>query len=357
MTNALSARGLPCLLSQRTGDNKALQARRARHISCSIRRLPTILETDCEDSISAPAPSLPCPARLPHSITDPLVPAAPDVDVIVAGLKKGSQFERSQLLAWLFQSMWGATLAMACSENGSRILQAILEVTSSKEHSALLAQVKGSVMDLATSEHGHEVLMRLIELLPSPSTGFVIQEFAGSCKTIARHRYGCHVLNHLIMHFSAAQMADLTNEVLQETADLSRQEHGNLVLQHLLEYGTVASQQRIVRDLLPTARSSAMHKIASRVLQQVLEHCERNEQLALARAMLQPAKASLTDVACSRCGSAVLRRMADAGLCADQLRAHLAMNVARLQKSKYGSRVLTSFRVSTLPCTASTLAP
>lgn len=343
------APGLPCLLSHRTVDIKAAQRRKAVHINRSIRRLPTIFEAECEDatSISAPTPTCTRPACLPQSVTDPLSldAAASNADVVVAALKEGNRIERSQLVAWLFQSTPGAVLTLACSEKGSCVVQAALEVSSAKEHSMLLAELQGSVIDLSTSQHGHEVLMRLIEVVPSCSTGFVINEMLGYSKRIARHRHGCHVLNHLIMHFSTPQMANLTEELLQDTIELSKHEHGSCVLQHLLEYGTVASQQRIVQHLLPVVRLLAMNKTASRVLQQVFEHCELSEQAALGSAVLLPATASLTDVACSRCGSAILQRLDEAGLCSEDFRAHLAKGFTRLQKSKYGRRILTALGI------------
>lgn len=355
------ATGLPSLLSQRSLGIKAAHSRAAAQIGRPLRRLPAIIEADHEDEdevlvnlfVPTSIPHPPRPACLPESVTEPLclVTAASDADLVVAGLKEGNRIERSKLLAWLFQSRPGVALTLACSENGSQVLQAALEVAAGAERNMLVAELQGCVVDLATSQHGHEVLMRLIEVMPSSTTGFVIKELLGSCKTVARHRYGCHVLNLLIMHFSEEQMTEITEEVLQETIALSKHEHGSSVLQHLLEYGDVACQRRILQHLLPEVRMNAMDKIASHVLQQVLEYCESDVQLSLAYALLQFAKVSLTDVACSRCGGAVLRKLADAGVCAGELRAHLAAGLARLHKSKYGRRVITAFGLSALPCT------
>mmetsp|Transcript_133426 Transcript_133426/g.231849 ORF Transcript_133426/g.231849 Transcript_133426/m.231849 type:complete len:418 (-) Transcript_133426:489-1742(-) len=359
-----TAKGLPSLSGKQGLGIKVAQSRVAVQTGRSLRRLPAIIEVDCEDEdggvakpcVPEAAPCPPRPACLPESVTEPLslVTSASDADVVVAGLKEGNRIERSKLLAWLFQSTPGVALTLACSEQGSCVLQAALEVAAGKERNMLVAELQGCVVELATAQHGHEVLMRLIEVMPSSTTGFVIKELKGSCKTVARHRHGCHVLNLLIMHFSEEQMAELTDEVLQDTMALSKNEHGSTVLQHLLEYGTAACQQRILKHLLPEVRLNAMDKTASHVLQQVLEYCEMDAQVALAHALLRIAKVSLVDVACSRCGCAVLRKLAAAGICVNELRAHLVAGLSRLQKSKYGRRVLTAFGLSATPCT---LAP
>lgn len=151
------------------------------------------------------------------------------------------------------------------------------------------------------------------------------------------------------MHCSECQMAGLNEELVQQTVQLVRDPHGSSVMQHLLEYASAECRLSIVQHLIPSVSLLAMHRTASPVILKAL-NCSRHARHSIIQAMLNgSATTSLVDVACSRCGSSILEELSLSNAYASEFHCQLSPALPRLVKSKFGRRVIASFKLMS-PC-------
>lgn len=311
------------------------------------KRLPTIEEAACEEldaTIASPPPlSLSDPLRLAHNSCD--------AEAMVLRLKGCCKATRSQLFVWIGKAL--PTLAL--SEAGSKVVLAALEVAAGPERGMLTNEFQGSVLHLCASPFGAQVLVSVIQSMPTSAVAFVPQEMAGHSAEISRRRFGCDVLEAMTMHCSEAQMLSLAAELVQEASELARHPHGSSVIQHLLEYGNEGCRSAIIQHLLPEVPLFAMHRTASHVVEKAFNYGSLAEKQSIARAMLQAsAPVSVADIACSRCGSSLLEDVANIEVFLGEFQPRLVEALPRLGQSKFGRRVLTSFRLMAPSSTGAT---
>jgi len=315
-------------------------------------RMPTIVEAEEEKEcaslasfgVVASPPLQPplLPSGLPDNLTDPMALAsnAQCADAFAARLKCACQNDRCVLLSWL----GGVFPSLALSEVGSHVVQVACKVASGAQRMVLISKLQGYIVDLCMSPHGCEVLTTLVESMPVSAIGFVPHELTGSGGLIARNRFGFRVLEAMTMHCSETQMADLEMEIALATVHLSRHTYGNFVVQHLLEYGTQACRSDIIQRLLPDMPLLAMDRTASHVVEKAIDHANDRQLRLILLALLEAAKpVSLVDVACSRCGSAIIAEIAKREVFAMEFRLRLAEAQPRLLQSKFGRRAVCDF--------------
>lgn len=244
------------------------------------------------------------------------------------------------MLAWLKDAL----LPLAFSMHGAVVAQEALKIATGPDRIMLVSEFHGSVIQMCISPTGHQVLATLIETMPVSALEFVADELAGKGGVIARHRFGYRVLEVMIMHCRKEQIANLANELLHESIPLSKHQYGSRVIEHLVEYGTDECRSELVRLFKPEMPSISIDRIASRIVAKALEYSDAQERCLLAIALLQASSpVSLADVACSRCGSSILREMARSNAHIAEFQVELASVSGRLAKSKFGLRVLHSF--------------
>jgi hypothetical protein len=316
------------------------------------KRLPPILEVDCEEVLDAPVEQilLNCPMTTLADVGNPslLAESHDNAEVFIKRLKDAGRPERSNIVAWVAKAL--PTLAM--SEIGSRVVQAVLEVATGVDRKTVVSEFRGMVYSQCLSPYGHEVLVRLIENMPTQDIEFMAKEMRGRSIEIAKDRFGSRVLESLSMHCSADQLVALEDELVKETFQLACHPNGSSVLKHFIEYGSPEYKIGIVRCLLPNMILLTMHRIASHVIEKALTHCESSDSHMMVQALLQAAKPiPLEDIACSWRGSCVLAEIAHSGLCTSELRLRLSKSCARLSRSKFGRRVIESFELIPPICT------
>lgn len=226
-------------------------------------------------------------------------------DAMVAWLTEGTNKER----AFAIDQIAGLFWPLAASQQGSRVVQKVLEVANGDEQTALITQLTGRVGEASKSPHANYVLQSCIKVLPMERLQFILDELKGRAVVTARHRCGCRILQRLVERCSHEQTAELVTEVMTDAERLCRHPFGNFVLQHILEHGTESQRSAVVCALVPDARGLARHRIASHVLQRALV-CSSNpdrERLTLALTASAEERRSLVH---SQYGSFVMREVA-----------------------------------------------
>lgn len=310
------------------------------------KRLATIWEDVSEwdhvadRKMKLPKPSV--PDAWTYGLTDPLDlrECVADAEAVMASLKTGCQNDQRIICAWLGNS-W---VSLALSECGARIVQTALDVVAGIERTKLAAKFQGNVLALCESPYGHQVLISLIGSVLVTSIPFVAEEISGQAAQVAQSKFGCDVLGSMIMHYPQSHIASIAWEIVPETQALCRHAYGHIVIQRLIEYGCTACQSAVLQLLTHDLRLLAMDRTASRVVEKALECLGSEEQRFIALALLHTCRqASIADVACSRCGSSILGQLADADVCTREFRIHLSRAMSRLEKSKFGRRVIARF--------------
>jgi len=256
------------------------------------------LQTDC--CAQGLAPALPAPSIL--------VESEELTDAVIEQLEGHDPTCLSRIFAWLRQ----ATLQLAVSLRGCRIVQKALEVAAGEDRTALVDQLRGHVRKLLESPHGNHVLQKCIEVMPADNLQFVVNELAAYPKgwaAIARHRFGCRVIERLLEHCSQEMTDLLMLAVIADAHTLCCHPFGNYVIQHVLEYGSKEHRSQVVSALLADdILALAQHRMASNVIQKALEHCGPKEQQAIGHAILSVPGSVLT-LRCSRYGRHSVRQL------------------------------------------------
>jgi len=235
-------------------------------------------------------------------------------------------------------------VALALSEHGMRALNATINVATRSDRVQLASEFKSHVEALCMSSHGHKVLLHLIESVSANAIRFLADEILGQASTVAKDRAGYQVVESMIMHYPRSHIVNIAMEIANATGELCRHPVGHVVLERILEYGPPSSKTVIMQKLLENVPLRVMNYSASRVFERAIECLGTTNHRTIACALMQPCQqACLADVACSRCGSSVLIQLATTNVCTDEFRAQLLCSLSRLEKSKYGLKVLSAF--------------
>lgn len=228
-----------------------------------------------------------------------------EADDMVTWLVDGDSAERRFATEQITGLLW----PLACSQNGSRVVQRALEIVEPQEKIVLAAQLRGHVREAAKSPHANYVLQKCVELLPNEQIQFILEEIQGRAVVTSRHRFGCRILQRLIEHCPTDQTEILVKEVMSDAPRLCRHPFGNFVLQHILEHGTKDQQSAVVDVLVEDAPGLARHRIASHVLQRALVHCTAQDRDKLVDALTDGSAEELKSLAHSQYGSFVVREI------------------------------------------------
>lgn len=245
-----------------------------------------------------------------HGEPSELAKSADCSNVAMEQLEHGDIFRCAALVQWLCP----ATLELAFSEHGCRVVQKALEVAGGADRAAIVDQLRGSVVNLVASPHGNYVLQKCIEVMPPGSVQFVMDELAkypGGWIAFSRHRYGCRVAERLLEHCPEEIACPLIVAVIADAHTLCRHPFANYVVQHVIEFCSLARCNQIASVLLwGDVAMLAQHKHAHHVIEQALERCSPDKQQAMAHAILsQPP--SLIKIACNRFGVGTAKKLAE----------------------------------------------
>merc|ERR1719316_451250 len=258
-------------------------------------------------------------------------------------LESGTREQRNEVLQWIMS----ATLGLALSASGCRVVQAAVEVAGGDYRRLMTQDMHGHVAELLDSPHGNHVLQKCIEVLPPDTVQFVLDElvaFPDHGLAIAKHRFGCRILERLLEHCPAEQTRILVEDVIENAYVLCRHPFGNYVVQHVLEYGTTTQRSGVVEALLQGGvMDLAMHRVASNVIERALVQCSAEGRRSLVGQLVtQPAETLA--MASSRYGSFIAQRLLEmpASPQRDELFEQLYEGIETLKASKHGKQLVES---------------
>lgn len=258
-------------------------------------------------------------------------------------LENGTRDKKHELLQWIMP----ATLDLALSVSGCRVVQAAVEVAGGEHRSLMTMRMHGHVAELLDSPHGNHVLQKCIEVLPPDTVQFVLNElcaFPDHGLAIAKHRFGCRILERLLEHCPAEQTRVLVEDVIENAYVLCRHPFGNYVVQHVLEYGTTTQRSGVVEALLQGGvMDLAMHRVASNVIERALVQCSAEGRRSLVGQLVTEPSATLA-MACSRYGSFIAQRLLElpASPQRDEVWNQLSKGLETLKASKHGRQLVAS---------------
>merc|ERR550537_34729 len=258
-------------------------------------------------------------------------------------LETGTREERNEILQWIMP----ATLDLALSVCGCRVVQAAVEVAGGEHRRRMTEHMHGHVAELLDSPHGNHVLQKCIEVLPPDTVQFVLNElcaFPDHGLAIAKHRFGCRILERLFEHCPAEQTRPLAEGVIENAYVLCRHPFGNYVVQHVLEYGTLSQRNSVVEALLQGGvMQLAMHRVASNVIERALVECTAEGRQALVGQLVAEPSATLT-MASSRYGSFIAQRLLElpSSPQRDEVWQQLSEGLETLKASKHGKQLVST---------------
>jgi pumilio RNA-binding family len=257
-------------------------------------------------------------------------------------LESKDKVKKSSILGWISP----ATLELALSAHGCRIVQKAFDVACGDEKRELAIKLHGHVKDLLESQHGNHVLQKCIEVLPPQAVQFIIDELAFwpmSWAGVAKHRFGCRVIERLLEHCPEDMTVPLTDAVVSDASALARHPYGNYVVQHVLEYGTDVHRNLLVSVLVDTGIAFlAQHRIASNVIESALGRVCSADQQTIGLALLA-APQTLLVVGCSRYGTHVVNRLLEVlapGPLRVQVVRQLLDNLPQIMESKHSKHLV-----------------
>jgi len=239
---------------------------------------------------------LPHPDDLPSASL--LAKSAELSDVVAEQMESCDRARLGVILRWLQK----ATLELAFSAYGCRVVQKAFEVAGGDDRTALVDQLRGNVVKLVESPHGNHVLQKCIVELRFEAVRFVLDEIPSEeVSSLAQHKFGCRVLQRLLERHG--QVSRLVEAVLADLIAIAQSPYGNYVVQLLLECPGVGAEQRerLLRLVEASVEELGSHPFGCIVLSAALSKSPPASGLAIARAILQ-APCLLGRMACTRHG-------------------------------------------------------
>jgi pumilio RNA-binding family len=216
--------------------------------------------------------------------------------------------EQYAIISWLHP----ATLQLALSEHGCRVVQKVFDVAGGEARAALSDQLRGHVLDMLYSPHGNHVLQKFVEVMPSCAMQFVLDElevYKGGWATLAKHKFGCRIEQRILEHCPERMTSGLVEAIVQNAGTLFMHKFGNYVVQSVLEHAVDAQRCRVVDALIQEGVSVlAQDRVASNVLERALHHCNPEFQQKIVLSLTQ-VPGALYEAASDRYGVFVVRQM------------------------------------------------
>lgn len=257
---------------------------------------------------------------------------------------------RAAAVAALAGSVW----CFSADRVGCHVIQLALEVASSDEAKALVAELKGHVLEAVMSPYANHVLQRVIECLPVSMSSFVVEELSGSASAMAGHRYGCRIFCRLLEHYSAPSAAAtaLFEELQEDVEELICGKFAHHVAISMLEHGAPEHKHLIFQALSQRGAApggpdvgrrsgvlrSALHRNASYVTEKALEHCSEEDAVALAEGLVS--RGSLMQLTSSPSGIHVMKALLRMPRMQLPVHAMVLTSIRQIEDTKFGAKLL-----------------
>jgi len=134
-----------------------------------------------------------------------------------------------------FQSIRGAWVALALSENGSEVVLKSLDLACEVELRALTGELEEHVLELARSAPGSAVLQYCIEQLSPSDAKFIVAGLGGQSVSVAEDPFGREVVRTLLEHMPPSFLTELVGELPSGTLEMCTEPHTLAVLRRAWE--------------------------------------------------------------------------------------------------------------------------
>ena len=184
----------------------------------------------------------------------------------------------------LFREVRGWVPILSCDQDGSRLVQRVIELVWGREQWELVGELQGKVSEAVASKHANHVLQRCIEVMPPSAVHFILHELQSvySPSDLAKHRYGNRVFQRMIEHFHPSQLDAFVDGVVEKAQELSTHEFGTFVIQNVIEHGSIHHKRIISNMLIANVEQVAIDWHASIVLDKALTYTTFKHDLAKA---------------------------------------------------------------------------
>eukprot|EP00930_Biecheleria_cincta_P026610 TRINITY_DN18736_c0_g1_i1.p1 TRINITY_DN18736_c0_g1~~TRINITY_DN18736_c0_g1_i1.p1 ORF type:complete len:528 (+),score=130.06 TRINITY_DN18736_c0_g1_i1:94-1677(+) len=162
----------------------------------------------------------------------------------------------------------GCIWELACHQEGSRLLQKLIELNCSSlaeeqvaalntlKHQVIPAGLKNKVLEVMRKESGsgdyaNYVFQCIIREFPREKFMFIIEELKGFMVEASKHVIGCRIVQRILEHVGEVDeiTKQLLEEILSSITELAMHKYGTLVVQTWLRYGSDEQKAMILKAL------------------------------------------------------------------------------------------------------------
>jgi pumilio RNA-binding family len=245
------------------------------------------------------------------------------------------------------EALVGNVTELAFDASACRVVQKAIEFGEEEEVVALSLELQGRVREAIRSPHANHVVQKMVEVLPASSLGFIVEEILGAGAEFARHRYGCRVLCRLVQRQneeSIVHMDELIEELLSDASDLARHTFGHHVIEMVLQAGSVYQRHEIFGSLSSDLMRNAKNRNATYVVERALTSCEDEDRRVLVEELIGTPD-MLVSLVENQFGCHVAKALLKiSGDTFHKMLSHIEAAAPKLQKSKYGRRLMEELK-------------
>jgi len=249
------------------------------------------------------------------------------------------EFKANKAHRFEFKDLMGHLQEFALDQHGSRFIQQKLEVVSSEEREAALAEVLPQGTTLMTDVFGNYVMQKFLEHGSRECREKVAGVLKGQVLSLSLQMYGCRVMQKALEVLEVDTQCSLIAELDGNIMRCVRDQNGNHVVQKIIECVPTERITGLIDNFLTCVVPLSTHPFGCRVIQRVLEHCQDADRKAVVMAEILKEACHL---ARDQYGNYVIQHVLEHGHEAErkQIVASLAPEVVSMSMHKFASNVI-----------------
>jgi len=245
------------------------------------------------------------------------------------------------------EALVGNVDELAFDASACRVVQKAIELGDEDDVVALSSELQGRIREAIRSPHANHVVQKMVEVLPASSLSFIVEEILGAGAELARHRYGCRVLCRLVQRqgeAAIARMDELIEELMPDASDLARHTFGHHVTEMVLQAGSAYQRHNIFGSLIGDLKRNAKNRNATYVVEKALYSCADEDTCILVQELIGTPDL-LVSLVENQFGCHVAKALLKvSGQTFNQMLSHIEAASSKLQKSKYGRRLMEELK-------------
>ena len=157
--------------------------------------------------------------------------------------------------------------------SGTHVLQALLDVLSSKEQEKLiLSSIKSSELEMAYDINATHVLQKIVVTIPEERRSELNQVILSSLKPLSLNPNGiCLVKKFIGSSKGKNNRSQITKIMSKNCVEISQSPYGNYAMQYILDEWGVESCASIVKSIIDNVCALSVQKYSSNVSEKIIE--------------------------------------------------------------------------------------